>query len=68
MARHYNKNIQVRTFKLGDRVLRQVLQNTKDTVAGKLSPTWEGPYKITKVVGQGAYMLQAQDARNIHNS
>ena len=49
-------------------MLRLVYQNTKDLGAGKLSPTWEGPYKFTKVVGQGAYKLQAQDGRNISNS
>ena len=68
VAKYYNKNIRVRTFKAGDWVLRRVFQNTKDPSAGKLGPTWEGPYKISKVVGQGAYKLQAQDGRNISNS
>ena len=57
VAKYYNKNIRARTFKAGDWVLRRVFQNTKDPSAGKLSPTWEGPYKISKVVGQGAYKL-----------
>ena len=68
VAQHYNKNIRVRTFKIGDWVLRRVFQNTKETGAGKLGPNWEGPYKITKVVGHGAYKLQARDGRDIHNS
>ena len=51
VARHYNKNIRVRTFKQGDWVLSQVFQNTKDVGSGKLDPIWEGPYKIIKVVG-----------------
>ena len=59
VALHYNKNIMVRTFKIGDWVLRRVFQNTKEVGAGKLGPNWEGPYKISKVVGQGAYKLQA---------
>ena len=33
-----------------------------------LGPTREGPYKVTKVVEQGAYKLQAQDGLNISNS
>ena len=57
VAQHYNKNIRVRTFKIGDWVLRRVIQNTKEAGAGKLGPNWEGPYK-----------LQARDGRNIHNS
>ena len=68
VAQHYNKNIKVRTFKIGDWVLRHVFQNTKEARTGKLGPNWEGPYKITKVIGQGAYKLQAQDGRDIHNS
>ncbi|KAL5569097.1 hypothetical protein UlMin_025672 [Ulmus minor] len=59
VAQHYNKNIRVRTFKIGDWVLRRVFQNTKEAGAGKLGPNWEGPYKITKIVGHGAYKLQA---------
>ena len=38
VAQHYNKNIRVRTFKIGDWVLRRVFQNTKETGAGKLGP------------------------------
>src|SRR5206468_11688166 len=68
VARHYNRNIRARTFKVGDWVLRKVFQNTKESGAGKLAPTWEGPYQITKVVGQGAYKIQAQDGRDINNS
>ena len=54
VAQHYNKNIRVRTFKIGDWVLRRVFQNTKEAGEGKFGPNWEGPYKITKVVSQGA--------------
>ncbi|XP_057789181.1 uncharacterized protein LOC131006011 [Salvia miltiorrhiza] len=68
IARHYNKHIRTRTFKLGDWVLRKVFQNTKETSAGKLAPNWEGPYLITKVVGRGAYKLQSTDGREINNS
>ena len=38
VAQHYNKNIRVRTFKIGDWVLRRVFQNTKEVGAGKLGP------------------------------
>lgn len=37
-------------------------------IQGKLGPTREGPYKISKIVGQGAHKLQAQDGHDIHNS
>ena len=68
VAQYNNKNIIVRTFKQGDWVLHRVFQNTKEEGACKLGPTWEGRYKITKVVGQEAYKLQAKDGYDIHNS
>ena len=58
----------MRNFKIGDWVLCRVFQNTKEVGADKLGPNWEGPYKITKLIGQGAYKLQAQDGPDIHNS
>ena len=68
VARYYNKNIRVRSLKLGDWVPCRIFQTTKDTTIGKFIFTWEGPYKITKMVGQGAYKLQAQDGHDIYNS
>nr|XP_033508554.1 uncharacterized protein LOC117273497 [Nicotiana tomentosiformis] len=29
--------------------------------AGKLGPTWEGPYRISAVTGKGSYELESQD-------
>ena len=37
--------------------MRKVVENTKDPTNMKLGPNWEGPYKITKLVGKGAYYL-----------
>ena len=68
VTRHFNKNIRVRQFNVGSWVLRRVFQNTKEVGVGKLGPNWEGPYQITKVVGQGAYKLQTTDGRDIANS
>ena len=61
VAKSYNKNVKVRVFKLGDWVLRRVFPNTREPNAGKLAPTWEGPYRITRVVGQGAYELESRE-------
>jgi len=44
-------------------VLRKVLGNTRDLTMGKLSPTWEGPYRVTFIVGAGAYRLEDLDER-----
>ena len=45
----------------------------RDTSAGKLAPTWKGPYKVTSITGVGAYYLDDLDERllprpwNVHN-
>ena len=67
VSRHYNKNLRLRSFKINDWVLRKVFQNTKEAGAGKLAPTWEVPYLITKVSGNGAYKLQSRDGRDLAN-
>jgi len=68
VARSYNQNVRIRAFQVGDLVIRKVLQNTKDHSAGKLAPTWEGPYLIDQVVGQGAYRLVTLDGKYIPRS
>ncbi|XP_057252250.1 uncharacterized protein LOC130592103 [Beta vulgaris subsp. vulgaris] len=68
VARSFNKNVKAKTFNVGDWVLREVFQNTKEVNAGKLAPAWEGPYKIQKVVGNGAYRLCAKDGKLIPRS
>ncbi|KAL5808664.1 hypothetical protein ACOSQ3_029355 [Xanthoceras sorbifolium] len=68
VARHYNRNIRLKVFNIGDWVIRRVFQNIKEKSAGKLGPTWEGPYQITKVVGHGAYKLRCTYGMEIDNS
>ena len=47
MTKHYNFRVRHRDFNIGDLVLRKVTNATRDPSQGKLSPYWEGPYKIT---------------------
>lgn len=68
VERYFNKNVRVKVFHEGDYVLRRVFQNTQELNAGKLSIKWEGPYRISKVVGKGAYKLQTLDNQDIPRS
>ena len=36
-----------------------------DSGIGKLGATWEGPYKITKVIGSGTYKLQTMEGKDL---
>ena len=66
--RDINKNFKEKVFQEGDCVLRCMFQNTQELNAEKLSTKWEGPYKIFKVVGKGAYKLQTLDDEDIPRS
>ncbi|KAJ9561199.1 hypothetical protein OSB04_006359 [Centaurea solstitialis] len=57
VERHFNKKVKAKIFQVGDYVLQHVFQNTQEPNAGKLSIKWEGPYIISKVIGNGAYRL-----------
>ncbi|KAL0448381.1 UNVERIFIED_CONTAM: hypothetical protein Slati_1394500 [Sesamum latifolium] len=70
MMNAHNKRVKARHFQVGDLVLRRV--HTLKPV-GKLDPKWEGPYKITKIIENGAYELEDAEGHtlsrpwNIHN-
>jgi len=37
----------------------------RDTNAGKLDPTWEGPYRVTTIAGAEAYYLEDLNERSL---
>ena len=49
IERYYNRKARLRFFKIGDFVLKKVFQSAKAANSGKLSPTWEGPYKVREL-------------------
>ncbi|KAJ9553660.1 hypothetical protein OSB04_017705 [Centaurea solstitialis] len=68
IERYFNKKVKAKIFQVGDYVLRHVFQNTQEQNAGKLSIKWEGPYVISKVVGNGAYRLTTMEGMEIPRS
>ncbi|XP_075640168.1 uncharacterized protein LOC142611903 [Castanea sativa] len=76
LARRYNRDVRRREFSADDLVLWKVVGNTQDVNARKLAPTWEGPYRVTAIVGARVYYLEdlnkrplprAWNARNLKN-
>nr|GEX61234.1 hypothetical protein [Tanacetum cinerariifolium] len=62
MEKYYNSNVRITRFKPGDLVYRRNdASHTKEV--GKLGPKWEGPYEITKALGNGAYKLRDRDGK-----
>ena len=57
----YDARVKLRPLEPGDLVLRKILGTAKNTAWGKLGPDWEKPYRITSLVGIGAYFLKNLD-------
>jgi hypothetical protein len=51
VTRAYNKKVRVKSFQVGELVWKTILSlGTKSNKFGKWSPSWEGPYRIVKVI------------------
>nr|GEV81164.1 reverse transcriptase domain-containing protein [Tanacetum cinerariifolium] len=60
MTKYYNARVRGITFKPGNFVYRSNdASHAMD--GGKLNPKWEGPYEVTKALGDGAYKLRSTD-------
>ncbi|KAK3020950.1 hypothetical protein RJ639_046314 [Escallonia herrerae] len=57
VARYYNQRVRSKQFKEGDLVLHKLEVSDPKAATGKLSPNWEGPYRVIKVLKPGAYTL-----------
>jgi hypothetical protein len=54
-----------RKFVVGDWVLRKVTIATKDPANGKLTPKWEGLYKMVKNHRPGAYHIENAKGKHL---
>ncbi|XP_072066775.1 uncharacterized protein [Arachis hypogaea] len=68
IAWKYNKKLKPRTFLEGDLILRKIEDVQKPPGHGKLSTNWEGPFRICKVIGKGAYKIQTLDGTILPNN
>ena len=67
MARQYGATVKPRRFNIGDLVLKKVSLATKNPAHGKLSPNWEGPYRVINFKRQGSYYLEALEGRKLEH-
>ena len=58
MTREYNKRVKHRPLKEGDLVLRKMAAIGRANEQGKMTPNWEGPYKIIEQIREGTFRLQ----------
>ena len=59
VAKAYNKKVKLKSFQVGDLIWKIILPlGMKNNKFGKWSPSWEGPYKIIKVISGNSYMVE----------
>ena len=67
MAKHYNSWVRHRGLQVRDLILRNVMGTARDPTHGKLSPNWEGPFRITSWQRKDTYHLETLDGRKLHH-
>ena len=65
LRRYHCRNIRSRTLETGDLVLRRVLSREG---LHKLSPMWEGLFKVAHISRPGTVRLETQDGVPIQNA
>ena len=65
LRRYHNCRVHAQCFEEGDLVLRRI-HSTKG--ANKLSPKWEGPYRVVQVTRPGIVHLETGDGIQLQNS
>jgi hypothetical protein len=65
LRRHQDRKIRRRDFDEGDQVLRLRQDNRG---RHKLSPPWEGPYVVVKVLNPDTYKLANEDGEELTNA
>ena len=66
VARAYNKKVRAKSFQVGELVWKTILLfGTKSTKFGKWSSSWEGPYKIVKVIFGNYYMVETMQGERL---
>ncbi|GAV77764.1 hypothetical protein CFOL_v3_21234 [Cephalotus follicularis] len=65
VSRYYNKRVSPRPLRQGDLVLRNSAIADPIGTRGKLAPTWEGPYKIKRVLLIGTFKFETLGGREI---
>ena len=63
--RYHCRSVRSKTLEVGDLVLRRVLSREG---LHKLSPMWEGPFRVAHVSRPGAARMETQDGFPIQNA
>lgn len=64
IKKYHDARVKSRRLQVGDLVLRRNEAN-RALKEGKLAPNWEGPYRVTRTLGAGSYLLSDMNGRDI---
>ncbi|RZR74016.1 hypothetical protein BHM03_00031101 [Ensete ventricosum] len=57
--------VRPRQISVGDLILRKTKVSDPTRAWGKLAPTWEGPYRVVKVVREGTCILASLEGKQL---
>ena len=59
VGRWYDKKVKAKIFEQGELVWKLILPiGTKSSKFGKWSPTWKGPFRVSRCIPSNAYILE----------
>jgi hypothetical protein len=68
IAKPYNKCVVEKSFQVGDLVWKTILPlGTRSGKFGKWSPSWEGPFRVIRVVPSNAYFVDDLEGHSLSN-
>jgi hypothetical protein len=60
VAKVYNKKVKLKNFQVDDLVWKMILPiGSRNRKFGKWSPSWEGPFKVARVVPENSYLVES---------
>jgi hypothetical protein len=66
IAKVYNKRVVKKSFQLGDLVRKMILSlGTRSGKFGNWSPSWEGPFRVIRVVLGNAYFMEDLEGHSL---
>ncbi|GAV68239.1 hypothetical protein CFOL_v3_11742 [Cephalotus follicularis] len=68
LSHYYNNRVNPKPLKEGDLVLRNTAISSPTSTRGNLTPNWEGPYKVKKILQSVTFKLETLGGREIPRS
>jgi hypothetical protein len=66
VAKAYNRKVREKLFQIDELVWKMILPiGWRDNKFGKWSPSWEGPYQVTRIVPGNAYFLKTLEGKSL---